>query len=75
MVARGDLALALAEKIQLIPDGGNNAKSNGWASSSNQNNIKFDFQGQFITLSKMSINLRPVWQVIINGRDGNEKLV
>ena len=57
MVARGDLALALGEKIQLIPDGGNNPKNNGWATSSNPNNIKFDFQqGQFITLSKMSIN-------------------
>uniref|UniRef100_A0A803N313 t-SNARE coiled-coil homology domain-containing protein n=1 Tax=Chenopodium quinoa TaxID=63459 RepID=A0A803N313_CHEQI len=45
MVARGDLAIALGERIQGIPDGGNNAKNDGWASSSNPNNIKFDMQG------------------------------
>ncbi|XP_021746074.1 syntaxin-72-like isoform X2 [Chenopodium quinoa] len=44
MVARGDLAIALGERIQGIPDGGNNAKNDGWASSSNPNNIKFDMQ-------------------------------
>ncbi|XP_021849100.1 syntaxin-72-like [Spinacia oleracea] len=46
MVARGDLALALGERIEAISDGGiSNAKNNGWASSSNPNNIKFDMQG------------------------------
>ncbi|CAO2812954.1 unnamed protein product [Amaranthus hypochondriacus] len=68
MVARGDLALALAEKIQLIPDGGNNAKSNGWASSSNQNNIKFDFQDAhlsdgFFQESEHSSNFRQEYEM------------
>ncbi|KAK9664015.1 hypothetical protein RND81_14G014000 [Saponaria officinalis] len=44
MVARSDLAIAIGEKIQLIPDGSVNARTNNKATSSNPNNIKFDLQ-------------------------------
>ncbi|XP_010689569.2 syntaxin-71 [Beta vulgaris subsp. vulgaris] len=69
MVARGDLALALGERIQAVPDGGNNAKNEGWASSSNTNNIKFDFQGDahlsdgFFQESEQSSNFRQEYEM------------
>lgn len=67
MVARGDLALALGERIEAISDGGiSNAKNNGWASSSNPNNIKFDMQGgkKAHKTYKLGVSLIYAWSSI-----------
>ncbi|KAH9623718.1 hypothetical protein KSS87_006300 [Heliosperma pusillum] len=49
MVARSDLAIAIGEKIQLIPDGSNVGGSSDKATTSNPNHIKFDLQEAHLT--------------------------
>ncbi|XP_074285019.1 syntaxin-72-like [Silene latifolia] len=48
MVARSDLAIAIGEKIQLIPDG-SNVGGSGDKATSNPNHIRFDLQEAHLT--------------------------
>jgi SYP7 family syntaxin len=52
LVIRDDLVLALAERIQVIPDGITTAakQTGGWTASASHKNIKFDSSGEAVLL-------------------------
>lgn len=67
MIARGDLALELGERIKLIPDGSNAGQSGSLATSGSRNNIKFDHNGDisddFFQSTKESSQFRQEYEM------------
>ncbi|XP_022140629.1 syntaxin-71-like [Momordica charantia] len=71
LAVRGDLVLALEERIKAIPDGATSAgkQSGGWASSSSSKNIKFDsssdgnFESEYFQQSEESSQFRQDYEM------------
>ncbi|XP_022140640.1 syntaxin-71-like [Momordica charantia] len=71
LAVRGDLVLALEERIKAIPDGATSAgkQSGGWASSSSSKNIKFDsssdgnFESEYFQQSEESSQFRQEYEM------------